>query len=311
MQEVRRFLFRRKMLFVLFAMFVSMSIASPYFLRLNNLSAIFSQIAIYGVAIVGMAFAIICGEMDLSIGPIMALSGIILVQMEMRIGFIPAFAIALLICSCIGMLNGWLVTSIRISAFVTTLAMMIMINGVALLVQPGPVPIRIDAFLRFGSGRIGVFPYTFIVFVGLIIFAQIVLRRTRFGRNIYAVGGSAESASRAGVNVKFYKYSVFLLTSLSAAAAGIMLVGRLGSSSAVYASSAALSSISSLVIGGISLVGGRGDAIDALVGIFIMGIVTNALAIFGISPFNQLWIEGLILISVVSIDAIMRSKRKA
>ena len=311
MQEVRDFLYRRKMLFVFFAMVIAISITSPFFLRPFNLSAIFSQIAIYGVASVGMIFAIICGEMDLSIGPVMALSGIILVQIEMRAGFISAIVVALIVCLCIGLLNGWLVTHIRISAFVTTLAMMIMISGVALLVQPSPTPIRIEAFLNFGSGGIGVLPYIFIVFLGFIILVQIVLRRTRFGRNVYAVGGSAEAATRAGINVKFYKYSVFLLTSLFAAIAGIMLVGRLGSSSATFASTAALSAISCLVIGGVSLIGGRGDAIDALIGIFIMGIVTNALAIFGVSPFNQLWIEGLILIGVVSIDAVLRNRRKA
>ena len=310
MQGARKFLSRRKMLFVLFAMFIIMSAASPFFLRRANLTAVFAQIAIYGVASVGMAFAIICGELDLSIGPVMALSGIILVQTEARAGFGPALIAALAVCACIGLLNGWLVTGVRISSFVTTLATMLAISGVALLVQPAPTPIRIDAFLEFGSGRIGVFPYIFIVFIGFIILAQIVLCRTRYGRNIYAAGGSAEAAAKAGIPVKRYKRSVFLITSLSAAVAGIMLVGRLGSSSAIYASNAALSSISNLVIGGISLSGGRGDAIDALVGIFIMGIVTNALSIFGVSAFNRLWIEGVILIIVVSIDAVMRNRRK-
>ena len=309
MQTVLRTLSKRKMLFVLLGMFVIMSVSSPYFLQGNNISVIFSQIAIYGVASVGMAFAIICGEMDLSIGPVMALCGIILVQMEMRVGFGLAFVIALLACSGIGLLNGWLVTKVRISAFVTTLAMMIAINGVSLLVQPAPVPIRIDIFLELGTGKIGIFPYIFILFVALIIVAQIIMTKTRYGRNIYATGGSVEAAEKAGINVIFFKRSVFLLTSVMAGIAGIMLVSKLGSASATYAPTAALSSISSLVIGGVSLSGGRGDAIDAFVGIFIMGIVTNAISIFGISPFNQLWIEGLILIVVVSADSIMRNRR--
>lgn len=310
MQSVIRTIARRKMLFMLLAMIITMSVSAPVFLKANNITGILSQVAIYGIAAVGMTFAIICGEVDLSIGSTMALSGILLVQTEPVVGLGLAIVITLIAAAAIGWINGMLVAKAKISSFVVTLGMMLILNGVSLLIQPAPTPIRIEGFLEFGSGKLIIFPYISLAFLAFIILAQIVLSKTRFGRNIYATGGRLDAAIRAGIDAYRYKEIVFLLTAITAAIGGIMLVGKLGSSSALYASDAGLTVISSLVIGGISLSGGRGDAIDAFIGIFIMGIITNAIAVFGISSFNQLWIRGLILIIVVSLDSYIRNKKK-
>jgi ribose transport system permease protein len=310
MRDLLKAALRRKMLFVLLLMILVMSFSAPVFYKANNIRNILAQVAVYGVAGTGMLFAIICGEMDLSIGPVMAFCGIILVKMTPHIGFLFALIFSLAAGLVIGFINGILVVKAKISSFVVTLSMMTILNGVSLLVQPTPTTIRIKGFLDFGSGRIGVFPYISLLFFGLLLISQIVLTRTRFGRNMYAVGGKLDAAIKAGINAGRYKLLVFVFTSITAAIGGIILVGRLGSSSAIYAGDAALSVISSLVIGGVSLSGGAGDAIDALIGILIIGVFTNAIAIFGISAFNQLWIKGLILIIVVSIDSFINNRRK-
>jgi ribose transport system permease protein len=310
MQDFLKIFLRRKMFFVLFVMILVMCFSAPVFYKLGNIRNILAQVAVYGVAATGMLFAIICGEMDLSIGSTMAFCGIILVKMTPHVGFIFALILSLAVGGLIGLINGILVAKVKISSFVVTLSMMIILNGISLLVQPTPTVIRIKGFLEFGSGRIGIFPYISLLFLTLIIISQIVLTKTLFGRNMYAVGGKLDAAIKAGINVYRYKLVIFLFTAGTAAVAGIMLVGRIGSSSPIYASDAALSVISSIVIGGVSLSGGTGDAINALIGILIIGVFTNAIAIFGISAFNQLWIKGIILIIVVSVDAYIGNRKK-
>lgn len=307
MQTVLGIVFKKKMLFVLAVMFIIMATTNPFFLLPINFTSLFTQVAIYGIAGVGFAFLMITGEIDLSIGTNIALSGIIFVNSEPIVGFWMAFVAALAVGGIIGFVNGMLVTKLKISSFVATLSMMLILNGIA-LIDPNPSIIRIDSFFAFGNGRIGVFPYIFLVLIALIILAQIILTRTRFGRGMYATGGSADAAMKAGINVAYYKIGAFMLTALAASFAGILLVARIGTASPIFASSAAIATISALVIGGVSLVGGKGDAIDALIGIMIMGLVTNAIVLYRLSPVSELWIRGAILIVVVSIDAIFRKR---
>jgi len=298
-----------KMLYVLIAMVAIMSASREYFFTLSNLSDILSQVAIYGIAALGMTFVIISGELDLSIGSCMALSGIVMAQFGHIVGYWVSIPLALIAMLLIGILHAFLITRLRISSFVTTLATMTILKGVALLVQKTPTPLNNPGLQHIGSGNIGIIPIIFIIFVAYMLILDFVLKNTRFGRNTYAVGGNADAATKAGITVIKNKYMVFIIGSFSAGIAGILLSAKLGAASPLYAANAGLSSLSAIVIGGTSMSGGKGGVLNTLIGVLIMGIIQNAIAQFGVTSFYIDMINGLVLIMVVSIDSFLRTRK--
>ena len=297
-------------LILLIILIVGMSFASENFFTFTNIINILTQISIYGVVAYAMTFAIICGEFDLSVSSTFALSSVAFIYFSNIFGVIPAILIVLCIGASIGLINGLLVSRVGINAFVVTLATMYSLKGLALFVTNGkPIRNNSDIVYQIGNGKLFGIPYIVILFFISLIISEFLLRKTLFGRNIYATGGNYTVAKMAGINVGFYKTIVFVILGCLAALQGSMLASRLGSGSALFGGDLALSAVAAVVIGGATLTGGRGSTVKTLLGLLVVGVIFNSLTLLGVSAYYQDIIKGFVLIAVVSFSALLSISR--
>lgn len=300
---------RQKTLVMLILLIAAASILSPFFLTKDNIINVLTQSAIYGIMACGMTFAIIGGDFDLSIGSTLALSGLIAIMMEAHIGQVASILLALICAGTIGMFNGFLVAYCGISSFIVTIGTSNIFKGVALRISDGkPIASTNAWFSKIGSGNLLGLPYMVIIMVVLVLATSYVLNRTRYGRNVYAIGGSMEVAHNSGVNTRFAKASIFVLSAISAGIAGVLNASRLNTASAIQGDSVSLSVITGVVIGGTSLIGGVGSISKSIIGIFIFQIITNALDLMGIYTYYQTGIRGIILVVIMATEAYSRHR---
>ncbi len=286
-----------------------MSILSKSFLTVSNIINILTQVSIYGIVACAMTFAIICGEFDLSVGSLLAVVTIVFIDMAKNYGFIAAVAASLLIGALVGVINGFLVSRVKISAFVATLSLMVSLKGLALFYTNGkPINYVHDGMYNLGNGSFLGLPYIVYMFFGFIAVSHIVLKYTKFGRNLFATGGNMNVAKMAGINVVYYKFIIFVILGLVTSFAGMIMACRLNSGNSLFGNDLAMSVVAAVVIGGTSLSGGRGSAIKTFLGMLVIGVLFNALLILGVQANWQDVIKGLILITVVSFDAFFSGK---
>lgn len=307
--QVRNFVLKEKIFTFMVLLLVVISIASPYFLSMDNLRNFFVQLAVYGIAALGMTFAIIGGEFDLAVGSMLSLSGLLVVGLEGKIGLFPAIMLALISGLIFGGINGLLVAKAKINSFIVTFGSMVMVKGIALTFANGrPITSANQSFNHFGDLRIIGIPAMFIIFIILLVICHYILTYTRFGRNIYAVGGNLGVASATGLRVSFYKGVIFVLTGFFGAIVGILLAARLNSGSPIQGDDITLTVIASVVIGGTSLSGGKGSVIRTFLGVFVIILLTISFDLIGVQPYIQRVIKGLIIISVVAFDSYNKKK---
>ncbi|MBX5436564.1 MAG: ABC transporter permease [Alicyclobacillaceae bacterium] len=303
-------LYEQKAIVILAIIFVASAIWVPYFFTWQNIQNLMIQVSIYGIMGFGMTFAILAREFDLSIGAILAFSGVFLAQLAPKTGMAVAIVIVLVVGILIGMASGVLVGVFKLNSFIVTLCAMFFYNGLALAVSGGSPIMVDDAFLNWlGNGTTASVPNLVWTLLILFVITEYILRRTKFGRNVYAVGGDEQVAALTGISVRFYKVAVMTISALSATIASIYLTGMENSASPVEGSSAALFVISSVVVGGTSLAGGEGSAIRTVIGLFIFGIIDNALSLLNVPSFDQSLITGIMLVLVIGWDYYGRRRR--
>jgi ribose transport system permease protein len=290
--------------FVLIIICTFMSFASPYFFTLTNIINVLRQISIIAIISVGVSFIIITGGIDLSLGSAMALGGV-LVAWFTRAGT-PSWIsviITLLIGMLFGLIIGLLIVKTGINAFITTLAMLNIFRGIALLITGGmPIAFNEPASF-FGSGYIGMIPFSIFLMFAIAIIGEIFASKTIFGRNIYAVGNNAISANMVGIKVNRVKYFVYALGTCLAFFAGIITAGKLLTADPSVGVLMELNAIAAAVIGGISLNGGRGSIATVLIGAAIMGVMRNGFVLLKVSAYSQIVAIGLIILIAVGIDS--------
>lgn len=303
--------YTQKVLLILIGMVIFASISSPYFLKIQNLTYLITQLSIFGIMALAMTYVILNKEFDLSIGAIMSFSGIFMVKIMPHTGVIMAILLTILLGALIGAITGVLVSILGLNSFVVTLCAMFFYNGLALSVSDGRPASAADPVLNWLShGKIAGIPNLIIILIILTFIADYVLRKTKFGRNIYAVGGDDQVARLTGIPVRFYKISVFVISGVAAAFAGVLLTGMLNSASPFVGGSAALTVISAVVIGGTSLAGGEGSIPKTLMGLLILGILDNLLGLLNVHSFYQSFILGALLVFVIGWDFYARSKKQ-
>jgi ribose transport system permease protein len=296
-------------LFIAAAMIV-MAVFSPVFLGPANLLGILNQIAIYGIVACAMTYAVICGEFDLSVATTFPMSGVLFIMYVDKLGVVPAALIALAYGLAIGCLNGTLVAVLRINSFIVTLGTMLISNGIGMTMTKGNTLSTSHAGITaFSDWRLGTLTTFFFIFLGILVIAQIVLRWTRFGRNLYATGGNQDVARLSGINTRFYKFIIFVILGLSASLAGILLAVRLSAHAADYGKDLAMYTVSVVVIGGASLAGGKGSVVKTFFGLLFMGIIFNGFNLVHVQSYIQAGLKGLILILVVLLDHYSPKKR--
>ncbi|MCC6943453.1 MAG: ABC transporter permease [Thermomicrobiales bacterium] len=300
--------------FVFIAVFFGMSIVEPKFRSEGNLVNLLRQNAVIGIMACGMTFAIVLGGFDLSVGAVAAASSVVCAkviihlvgngsshQWQIVVGVVAGILVGLLV----GLINGLLISWVGVNPFVSTLGTMTILRGL-LYVWTNATPLFgvPMSFTKLGLGSTFRIPNPFWVFLGVAIVATTILSRMRFGHYVYAIGGNAIAAARVGIDVRRVRLIVYMITAVCAAIAGIILVGQTATGQPAGALGYELTAIAAVIVGGASLAGGQGKMSGTIVGVFLLGVVSNALNLFGVSPFWQPVATGSILVVAVAIDSL-------
>jgi ribose transport system permease protein len=295
----------------LIIVFIYLSFASPAFLSLDNLFNIVSQTAVTAVIAIGMTFVIITAGIDLSVGSNAALSGVLGVMMIVYAGVSWPLAIlgGTLIGGVVGLINGLLINTARLSPFITTLGMMGVARGlVSIVTNSVGVYGTPDNFQLLGEGNIDGIPIPLIVVVVLAIAAHFVLSRTRLGRYTYAIGSNSEAARLSGIPIKKYLIGIYLLQGVLAGFAGMIASSRVNSGQPNFGDGLELDVIAAAVIGGASLMGGQGTILGTLIGAFLISIIRNGAVLLNVNVYYQNVIIGIVIWLAVFWDQFRRKK---
>ena len=251
-----------------------------------------------------MTTLLISGHFDLSIGSTLSIVGMVTLYLQPLIGIIPSIFAGLGIGIVIGFINGIIVVFGRVNAFVATLGTMIIIKGISLGMNQGnPIPNKSMIYMEIGNGSFGIIPFPVLYFAIFIVIFIFVMSFTTFGRNSYAIGGNILSARISGIKVRLYTILYFVLSSFTAAVAGVLLSSRLNVGSAVLGDNTPLFVISAVILGGTSLKGGIGSIKGTILGLLVLGVVNSGMDMLNVQSYFQLIVRGSILVSVVLVDA--------
>ncbi|MDF2702397.1 MAG: inner-rane translocator [Rubrobacteraceae bacterium] len=309
----REFLSRSGPLWGLVILCVVMTILSPYFLTFNNLFNVGTQIAVIAILALGQTFVIVSGGIDLSVGSVLGLAGIVF-GWATAVANLPlplALALGVGAGASAGLINGLLITLGNLPPFIATLAMLSAARGLALVISGGvplnPIP---GPILSLGSGDLlGFVPLPVILMLVMWAITVGILRSTYAGRAMYAIGGNEEASRLSGINVSRQKLLIYTLSGLFAGIAGILLTARLASAQPQAGFTFELDAIAAVVIGGASLSGGVGSASGTLIGALILGVLRNGLNLLNVSAFWQQVVIGAVIALAVMTDTLRRRKK--
>lgn len=293
-------------LMVLAALVILMSAIAPNFNRVDNLLNIARSISVNAILAAGMTLVILTGGIDLSVGSIVAVSGV--VSVIAAIAGVPApvaICIGLAVGAACGLVNGALTAYLSLAPFIVTLGTMTFLRGLAYTVTEGqPIVSSSLNFKDIGNGYLWGIPMPVIVMAVVYLIVWFILERTRYGRHVYAVGGNAEAAKLAGVRVTRVVTSVYVLAGACSGLAGVIFAARVISAQPTAGTGYELDAIAAVVLGGTSLAGGRGRIIGTLVGSVILGVLGTGLILLNVPFFTQLLIKGVVIILAVAIDSL-------
>lgn len=286
-------------------------ILTPHFLTISNLLNVTQQTSINAIIAVGMTFVIITAGIDLSVGSIMAFAGVVLASaLDSGISMPLALLISILVGTFCGLVNGLLITYGKLPPFISTLGMMSVARGAALLYTQGrPISGFSEDFRFLATGEILSIPMPVVIMAFVYLVAHFILSRSKLGRYTYAMGGNEEATLLSGINVKFYKTVVYGLCGLLSGVAAIILTARLNSAQPIAGIMYELDAIAATVIGGTSLLGGEGRIVGTLIGALIMGVLRNGLNLLGVSSFVQQIVIGSVIIIAVLVDMALKKQK--
>ena len=296
---------------ILVVICVVIALLEPRFLSRSNLLNVLRLSAILALATYGQAVVIIGGGIDLSIGSIAAMVSVLSAMMASTLGIIPGFVIGVLVGSALGGINGVLISQFRVPAFIATFGMLVYAEGVANYISKGaPIEFMPEGFGFLGSGYIGPIPVPIIIAVMMFILVHLLLTRTKLGRCLFAIGGNDRATWLSGVDVGKYRISSYVSSGVLTGLAALVLTSRINSGQANIAPSLPFDTIAAVAIGGISLYGGEGKLIQAVLGATIISVINNALNLINVSTYVQMMVMGGVILIAVSFDNLRRSGSK-
>jgi len=319
------FLARFAPLIFLLLLMAVFAVLEPRFVSSINLFNVMRQVSITGLLAIGMTFVILTAGIDLSVGSLLAFAGLVAAAVakggmqdrftvgDAAIGY--GWPLALLAAIAVGIAGGYLqglaITKLKVPPFVVTLGGMSAFRGAALLFAAGgPISGFQPDFSWWGQGRILTVPVPVVIFLVAALLAHVVLRYTRYGRRVYAVGGNPEAARLAGLNVTGMICSVYVIMGLFVGLGAFVLAARLNSAEAVAGTGYELTVIASVVIGGTSLFGGAGSIFGTVIGTILIGVLLNGLVLMNVSSYIQQIIIGVIIVLAVAFDTFAKSRRR-
>lgn len=299
---------------VLVVLVIVFTIANSRFISPSNLLTLLRQVSMYGIASIGMTFVILLGDIDLSTGTVVSFVNIICAYMMVNMGIHPVIAVlvSLVASTLIGVLNGFMVSSVGIPAIIATYATQTAFLGLAYIICEGmPISGFPDGFAVIGQGYVGIVPIPVIIMAVCFAIGSFILNKTYFGRYFYAVGGNVEAAKLSGIRVGRIKYLVFAISGLFAGLSGIVTLSRTASGNAsAGASGFEFEVITCVVLGGVSVSGGIGKMSGVVAGTFIIGALKNGMVLMNIDSYTQKIVLGIVLALAVGFDC-MQNKKQA
>lgn len=290
---------------------VALSVVSPYFLTVDNLTNVVRQFSMTAIIAVGMTMVIITAGIDLSVGSTVGFAGCVVGWMLVD-GYTVWFSIVigLLVGTLVGFINGMLIVWIGLPPFIATLGTMGIARGLALVITRGyPIQPFTEDFLYIGQGYVGPVPVPVFIMIVVLVLGHIFLSRTTSGRYLYCIGSNPTAARLSGINVNKILLSAYTITGFVSAISAIILISRLSSAQADNGTGWELDVIAATVIGGTSLAGGEGTILGTLIGAAMMGVIRNALVLLRVSVYWQTVVIGLVIVGAVTLD-VLRQRSK-
>lgn len=297
------------LILILIPFIIMMSFASPYFLTTSNMLNVASQICVIGILAIGQSYVIFTSGIDLSVGAVMGLCAMVMgLAMEAN-GILFGVILALLTGLTIGIINGVLIGYLKLAAFIVTLGMMSIAQSLTYVISDGNSVTNLpEKFNLLGGGKVFGIPYFLILLIILFIIGHYVSIRTRPGRIFYAIGSNEEATKLSGINVSFYRTIPYIIMGLLAAIAAMVQSSRLMAVDPTFGRSLELDTIAAVVIGGTSLMGGKGSLIGTAIGVLLIGLLRNSLNLLGVSPFWQGTAIGAVIIIAILIERLTNKK---
>lgn len=304
----KEWLVKGNLLIVFLLICVIASIVSPDFLTARNLSNLLQQSSLTGILAIGMTLVILTARIDLSVGSMAALCGMVVaIALDGAVPVPLAILSAIAVGASLGMLMGSLSAWLRLPAFIVTLAGLVGIRGGAYLTSDG-TPVGRDlpeSFVLIGGSYIGYVPVTGLIFLGLALVTWAMLKFTVYGEYIYAVGSNEEAARLSGIPVRWVQASVFAVSGATAAIAGVLLTSRLTIAQPTAFQSAELDAIAAVVLGGTSLFGGKGSIAGTVIAVLLLSVLSNLFNLLGMGSFFQMVVTGVILVAALILNRIL------
>lgn len=299
------------LILVIIAVSIVAAILNPRFLSARNFFNVMQQISVLGILSMAMALVMVSGHLDISIGNMAGLVGMIFTRMILS-GYseLLTMLLVLAISTVLGLINGFIVTKSKATPLIITLGMMYVYNGVALIISQGRPHSLGGRFQFLGRAKIGQVPFTLFVYLFIFAFALFLRRYTTYGRRLNAIGGNREAAFLSGINVDRHVISIYALSGLIAGLGGLVLASRLGMVRADSGMGYELQALAAVIIGGITFEGGRGSLVGAFFGVLLLGVMYNAMNIVGVSSYMQTIFLGAIIVIATVISNIGKIKKK-
>lgn len=280
------------------------SIIAPRFLTLSNLMAIARDSSAVGIIALGMTFVIITGGIDLSSGHVLATAGVVLILLQGMQGMplIVALVACVAAATIIGLLNGVIVAKAKLPPFIATLAIGTLVRSVSTWIAKGATITgrNVTSFTNIGNGSVGPIPIPLIIFIGLAVILHLVLNYTKFGSFVFAVGGNEKASRYSGISVDRVKLLVYMLAGLCVGIAAFINISRMAAVSATTTGNMfEFDAITAVIIGGTPLIGGKGRMLGTVIGVFILGIVSNMMVMMNISPYLSGAVKGIVILFAV------------
>jgi inositol transport system permease protein len=295
---------------VLFVMIFLCSFLNKNFLSPNNVSNIMKQLAVSTILAYGEMLLIISGMLDLSSGAVLALSGVISIITYKTTGsLLLAVIVAIAVAVACNLVNAFMITHLNAPPFIATLVMMQVARGVALLITDGQNILQLKDYVIFGQGSIGPIPISILITAIITIIIWYILRHTRLGRSLYAIGGNEEASVAAGIKVKKNKYMVFLINGVLVGIAGILFMSRVNAGLPNGAIGYEMEGLTAAIVGGTSFSGGVGTTMGTLAGAFIIGCLNNIMNLVGVDSYIQQIVKACIIALAVIWDIKSKSKK--
>jgi len=283
---------------------IIVTIVNPNFLSVQNLFNIILQVSVTGIICVGLAMILITGEFDLSIGPVISILGLVMAILITRYSILLTIIVVILLGMAIGAINGFLVTRIRAHSFIVTLALSTIYAGIALLISGGKyIPLQ-GRFKFFSEKLFNVIPYPVIVLIVVLIIAFIVFKYVKFGRLLFAIGGNAQAAYLSGVKVRLNKIIAYTVAGGIYAIATIVLISQISVAYPTTGEPYTMTALAAIVVGGVSLTGGKGSALGIFLGALVFGLINNSMILMNINPYWREVVLGIVILLAVAISGL-------